>query len=50
MLDFRIILTIAVKSTTAPYRLISNGTDSALDMINNNIYIKKIKLKKSPVI
>ena len=39
MLDFRIIITIAVISAT-PY-LTSNGVDLALDMIDNNIYILK---------
>ena len=42
MLDFTIIITIAVIST-APY-LTSNGADLDLDMINNNIYIKRSEI------
>ena len=42
MLDFRIIITIAVIST-APY-LTSHGVDLALDMIDNNMHIKRSKI------
>ena len=40
--DFRMITTIAVIYT--PVYLTSNGADLALDMISNNIYIKRSKI------